>query len=147
MPRASTHLVVELAFLPVVLLLAFLFGLGKELLPLGLAYLLGSLFLSPDLDLWGSRATRRWGILRFLWRPYSFLFRHRGLSHHPVLGPLSRFLYLGIWLALLGLLLWGLGFSLPRFPLSWLLPALVGLWLPQLFHILLDRLRVVRGRG
>ncbi|MGB9860807.1 MAG: DUF2227 family putative metal-binding protein, partial [Candidatus Bipolaricaulaceae bacterium] len=81
------------------------------------------------------------------WRPYSFLFRHRGLSHHPVLGPLSRFLYLGIWLALLGLLLWGLGFSLPRFPLSWLLPALVGLWLPQLFHILLDRLRVVRGRG
>ncbi|MGB9862004.1 MAG: DUF2227 family putative metal-binding protein, partial [Candidatus Bipolaricaulaceae bacterium] len=84
MPRASTHLVVELAFLPVVLLLALLFGLGKELLPLGLAYLLGSLFLSPDLDLWGSRATRRWGILRFLWRPYSFLFRHRGLSHHPV---------------------------------------------------------------
>lgn len=138
------HLALELAFLPFLLLVGYLLDLGKALFPLALGYLLGSLFLSPDLDLAQSRAARRWGILRFIWRPYALLFPHRGLSHHPVFGPLSRFLYLGLVLSPLGL---ALGFPWPEFPLSWLLPLLVGLWLPQLLHILADRLRVVRGRG
>ncbi|MBC7318518.1 DUF2227 family putative metal-binding protein [Candidatus Bipolaricaulota bacterium] len=146
-PRASVHLAAELAFLPAVLLSGHLLGLRRELLPLTLAYLAGSLFLSPDLDLPQSRPARRWGFLRFLWWPYSRVFRHRGLSHHPLLGPLFRFLYLGGVLILVGLLLRGLGLSLPRFPLSWLLPTVVGLWLPQLLHVLVDRLRLVRRRG
>ncbi len=46
------------------------------------AYLFSSLFLSPDLDLHNSRATKRWGIARIFWLPYSWVFRHRAVSHH-----------------------------------------------------------------
>ncbi len=140
MPHASRHLAWELGLLPPALLLAYRLGLREELLPLGLGYLGGSLFLSPDLDLYASRATRRWGILRLLWWPYARLFRHRGISHHPLWGPLTRLLYLGAVLVLFGLGLHFLGLRLPQFPRAWVGPALLGLWLPQLLHVLLDRL-------
>jgi uncharacterized metal-binding protein len=66
-----------------------------------LAFLLGGLWLSPDLDTL-SRATARWGPLRLLWWPYRRLLRHRSLlSHSPLLGSAGRLAYLLIALALL----------------------------------------------
>lgn len=149
MPKDPHHRAWELALLPLVLLGAYRLGLRTELLPLAGAYLAGSLFLSPDLDLYHSRPARRWGILRVLWWPYARLFRHRGLSHHLVLGPLTRLLYLGGILVLLGVGLRYLGVQVPRFPGNWVGPVLLGLWLPQLFHILLDLLsrKVARARS
>ena len=59
------------------------------------AFLLGGLWLSPDLDTC-SRPSRRWGPLALLWWPYRRVVRHRGwLSHTPLLGTLTRLLYLG----------------------------------------------------
>ncbi|MEB3260111.1 MAG: metal-binding protein [Cyanobacteriota bacterium] len=70
-----------------------------------LAFLVGGLWLSPDLDT-HSRATARWGPLRPLWWPYRRLLRHRSLmSHSPVLGSAGRLAYLLGALALLSLLL------------------------------------------
>jgi uncharacterized metal-binding protein len=64
----------------------------------GLAFLLGGLWLSPDLDT-RSNPTRRWGPLRLLWWPYRRLLRHRSLlSHSPFLGSTVRLLSLS-WLA------------------------------------------------
>ncbi|WP_157969066.1 DUF2227 family putative metal-binding protein [Thermus sediminis] len=54
----------------------------------------GTLYLSPDLDLPDSRPSRRWGPLSLLWEPYRALHLHRGASHSWVYGPLSRLLYL-----------------------------------------------------
>ena len=74
-----------------------------------LAFLIGGLLLSPDLDT-RSRPTRRWGPLRLLWWPYRRVLRHRSLlSHGPLLGTLGRLAYLvGVVLALAGLLApWG----------------------------------------
>jgi hypothetical protein len=52
----------------------------------GLAFLVGGLWLSPDLDT-HSNATRRWGPLRGLWFPYRQLIRHRSLLFpQPVSG-------------------------------------------------------------
>jgi uncharacterized metal-binding protein len=51
-------------------------------------YIFGTLFLSPDLDT-DSTPYKRWGIFRFLWWPYKVLFKHRGLSHHPIFGPVT----------------------------------------------------------
>jgi uncharacterized metal-binding protein len=69
------------------------------------AFLLGGLWLSPDLDT-RSNATRRWGPLRLLWWPYRTLLRHRSLiSHTPLIGSAGRLLYLSVlvlgisWLA------------------------------------------------
>ena len=60
------------------------------------AFLVGGLWLSPDLDT-RSLATRRWGPLRVLWWPYRHLIRHRSiLSHSPLLGTLLRLLYLAL---------------------------------------------------
>ena len=60
----------------------------------GAAFLLGGLWLSPDLDT-RSNPTRRWGPLRLLWWPYRRLLPHRSpLSHGPLLGSIGRLLYL-----------------------------------------------------
>ena len=48
----------------------------------GLAFLLGGLLLSPDLDT-HSNPTRRWGPLRLLWWPYRRLLRHRSPLPSP----------------------------------------------------------------
>ena len=71
----------------------------------GLAFLVGGLWLSPDLDTL-SRPSKRWGWLAVLWWPYRRLVRHRGwLSHTPLLGTATRLLLLLGWLllALVGL--------------------------------------------
>lgn len=58
------------------------------------SFLVGGLWLSPDLDT-RSRPMRRWGPLQGLWWPYRRLLRHRSLlSHSPLLGTAGRLLYL-----------------------------------------------------
>ena len=54
------------------------------------AYLFSTLILSPDIDL-GPK--KRAGLLRPLIYPYSMFFKHRGFSHHLILGTLSRVIY------------------------------------------------------
>ncbi|MFN9692849.1 MAG: DUF2227 family putative metal-binding protein [Synechococcaceae cyanobacterium] len=93
-------------------LLAIPFGLlwWPALGPLGFAiassaFLVGGMWLSPDLDL-HSRASRRWGPLGLLWWPYRRLLRHRSLlSHSPFLGSGLRLLWLLVWLLLSVILL------------------------------------------
>ncbi len=68
-----------------------------------------SLILSSDLDQPYSmarlRLTRRFGILARAWcAVYDHLFRHRGLSHTPVLGTLTRLAWLVLPLAILAFL-------------------------------------------
>jgi len=74
-----------------------------------LAFLIGGLWLSPDLDT-RSNPSRRWGPLRLFWWPYRRLLRHRSLlSHSPFLGSAGRLLYLATLIAGLALLFqpWG----------------------------------------
>lgn len=151
MPSGKVHLACELGTLPV---WAAIGGtLGVERTPLVLftaAYVGASLFLSPDLDLVHTDAARRWRAARFLWAPYAALFRHRGVSHSPVFGPLTRLAYLVV----VGGAVWTVlhvvaGVPFPSsFPRDSVLPVLVGIYLPQLLHVLLDRgvTRLRRGR-
>ncbi|MDQ3918681.1 MAG: metal-binding protein [Acidobacteriota bacterium] len=65
------------------------------------ATLFGGLMFGPDLDI-QSRQYARWGPLRFLWRPYRALFRHRSRWSHGILfGTLIRVVYFVAVLALL----------------------------------------------
>lgn len=70
--------------------------------------LVGTLWMSPDLDLKQSLPTKRWGPLKFLWRSYAKKMKHRGLSHVIILGNLHRIWYLltRIWGLPLVLLVW-----------------------------------------
>ncbi len=90
MALGRTHDLINLTALPV-----FFYFLPKELyIPFGAGYLVGTFFLSPDIDLPNSKPTRRWKLLRCLWIPYQSLSRHRGISHMPVIGSLLRLAYL-----------------------------------------------------
>lgn len=61
--------------------------------PFMAGWVIGTLFLSPDLDI-GPK--KRAGILGTALYPYSLLFKHRGISHHFLWGTLSRVVYLYI---------------------------------------------------
>ncbi len=72
------------------------------------AFLVGGLWLSPDLDT-RSRATQRWGPLAWLWWPYRRGLSHRSLfSHSPVIGTAGRLIYLALALLLAALVAQGL---------------------------------------
>ncbi|MDG2991232.1 metal-binding protein [Candidatus Synechococcus calcipolaris G9] len=71
----------------------------------GISYLVGGLFLSPDLDTY-SLPYQRWGYLRWLWWPYRQWIPHRSvLSHGPIIGTVLRLIYGGCWLGVLFLFL------------------------------------------
>ena len=147
MPSGKTHTAVELFLWPGLTAgyYALLQPSWEELALFSGAYLFSSLLLSPDLDLHKNLARRRWGPLGFIWTPYSKFFKHRGISHSLVLGPLTRLVYLGL---VFGAVLLGLsyaGFALPQeFPVQvgqqTLLALGAGLYLPNVLHVLLDKI-------
>ncbi|KHG65547.1 hydrolase [Thermus sp. 2.9] len=151
MPSGRVHEAINLTFLGTGAFAYLAQGGSPEeprALAFALAYLAGTYLLSPDLDLAekGVRSGRRWGVLGFLWRPYGWLFRHRGLSHTWVLGPLTRLAYLGgvAWAlaSLAQALLAHLGAPLDLRPPSWPKEALwwglLGYYLSQWLHLVAD---------
>lgn len=104
----------------------------------------GILFFSPDLDLFESRSSRRWGMLTRLWNPYRRWHPHRGASHSWVYGPLSRLLY-PLFLPALGGM--AAGVDVVKVALSWTHdplfgPALLGYFVSQWAHLVQDRERI-----
>lgn len=136
----------------------FLTDLEPELL---VAFGIGSgagLLVTPDLDLvqitYTERLARRIPVLGLLLvasgLPYGMLFRHRGISHHPIWGTLSRWIY--VVLVFLFWLVWMLGLMwiflpdwVPALRLQWD-PAYLwllgffclGWWVQDLTHLLAD---------
>ncbi|MDL5050494.1 metal-binding protein [Oscillatoria amoena NRMC-F 0135] len=157
MPSGATHDRVTLWSLPLITGAAFSLTRNGELtLLVAGGYLFSGLLLSPDLDL-QSRPYKRWGWLRWLWIPYQKMLSHRSvLSHGLVIGTLLRVFYLGLWIALISLLIlgvvqlfrdtpwsWqafgqGMQRSLLRYRWEWL-AGFIGLELGAATHILCDR--------
>ncbi|MFQ5800357.1 MAG: metal-binding protein [Candidatus Hydrothermarchaeales archaeon] len=100
-------------------------------------YLIGLFLFSPDLDT-KSASYRRWGPLRYLWLPYVFLFKHRGISHNPIVGPLLRLLYVGAFVLGITVLLKA---RIPSIPLTSSLFFLLGYWVPSVVHYVVDKKR------
>ncbi len=155
MPSGKTHLKIEWMFLVlwaagVVTLVLQGYATQLQALLFVAAYVFSMLFLSPDLDLSDSRAYDRWGVLRWLWLPYAWAFRHRQTSHHLLWGPVSRVAYIGV-LALGGTLVYLAitGDPGPRLHVSAgiLMPICVGVYLPNVEHILADRIATSAKRA
>jgi uncharacterized metal-binding protein len=71
-------------------------------------FLFSGLIFGPDLDLY-SFHYKRWGMLRWMWRPYQKAIKHRSIwSHGPIVGTIGRILYLSLWSILAGLLYLGI---------------------------------------
>jgi len=110
MPDGTTHLAINLGALALtgaaltVLHVPVLSGPGMALLAGGL---IGSVWITPDLDMPGVRTAplKAWGPFGWLWQPLIRVSRHRGVSHTFVRGPLIRAVYLGVMLGLTALLM------------------------------------------
>jgi len=144
MPSGQRHLKLEMILWPV--FCASFYYVDRELtqvLAFALAYLSSSLLLTPDLDLRHNSARRRWGVLGFIWIPYSTVFKHRGMSHNLLFGMATRVAYLALIGALgaagaayAGLIDWPETYG----ALNWPLVASVGagLYVPNVLHVLYD---------
>lgn len=117
-------------------------------------FVVGAFLVTPDLDLAGDkpvRPLRYWGPLAIVWWPYGRLFKHRGLSHTWILGPLTRLAYLLFLLSWVGLglaALEGLGWvSWKGGPVPQAVGAgALGYFVAQWLHLGLDAL-YARPRG
>ena len=157
MPSGRVHEAINLTALGL-MGLAYLAGSPKEalgeprVLAFTVSYLVGTFLVTPDLDLAEVRvrAKGRWGVLGVLWWPYGVLFRHRGLSHTWILGPLTRLGYLALVAYLLWVFLEGvyaylegggavsLHLGIPSLPKEVLLSTLLGYYLSQWLHLIAD---------
>ncbi len=154
MALGRAHDFVNLLALP-----ACLYFVPKDFyLPFVGGYLVGTFLLSPDLDLPHSKPSKRWKKLRFIWKPYQALSRHRGTSHVPILGTFLRLTYLLLMIMFFYFVLLGisskfvpeLGDMLLSFDPLELLSRLaekeevfyfaLGVVLSEVFHVALDLL-------
>lgn len=115
----------------------------------GLATALGcaaGVFLSPDLDM--EQRTVSETLLyrlhplvgfpfRAFWFPYAKLFTHRGVSHWPLVGTVTRLAYIAVWAAAVWLVV-----RQPVIPPFWEWPetwgAVVGLCISDVAHWVCD---------
>lgn len=99
MPNYKTHDVVGTASVMPISIASIYFGYTiQDTATLAIGIILGTYFLSPDLDL-HSRIYRRWGILRWIWIPYQKLIPHRSwLSHSGPISATLRLAYLSLFL-------------------------------------------------
>ena len=90
--------------LPLGLVVAWPLGLSAGVITAA-AFLMGGLWLSPDLDT-RSNALHRWGPLGGIWWPYRRLIRHRSIwSHGPLIGTTTRLSLLLAWTLLVSVLI------------------------------------------
>src|SRR5262245_5515198 len=94
MPNARTHDAITYAIIPLTFIAAeFYWGDHATSAIATVAMLFSGLMFGPDLDL-DSKPYRRWGPLKFLWKPYQVALPHRSvLSHGPILGTVIRIVY------------------------------------------------------
>lgn len=142
MPSYRTHISVNLTLGLPIGLAALKYTVSMSLIDaisFAIAFVYGTFFLHPDLDL--ARQTRLFslkGLLTFPFRFYSYLFRHRGISHAPILGTFTRV----FWLAgFISFMMYCFDWTVPSVHLweeSCFWFAIAGVATADLSHILLD---------
>src|SRR5262245_13918045 len=103
MPNARTHDAITYGLTPFTYLAAEMLWENHVISVLATAAMLFSgLMFGPDLDL-NSQPYKRWGPLKFIWKPYQAALSHRSaFSHGPVLGTIIRIVYFLVIFSVLG---------------------------------------------
>ena len=105
MPSGRTHQNINQTILITIVLIAlFSIPIPQDYVPsqnsivwffiLGLA--IGINYLNPDLDKNNTHPDQHWGIFGKIWNIYAWLMPHRGLSHNPILGFITRYIFISI---------------------------------------------------
>ena len=104
-----------------------------------IGFFIGTVLLSPDIDL-KSEPARRCGIAC---TPYRKIFSHRGISHHWLWGTVTRIIYVLVIIGLLTGLVFALKLPLPditvvlKHPFE-LFMIVLGLFISNLLHTVID---------
>ena len=150
MASGRTHDIINLSVFPV----AVYYLKPESFSGFFFGYMVGTFFLSPDNDLFHSKPNKRWKALRFIWLPYTKLFSHRGISHIPFLGMITKLLYISA-VVFIAFLLFYLAFflaginihfsdkvSVEEFKRFFFSPfsvsTFIGLFLSEIVHIITD---------
>jgi uncharacterized metal-binding protein len=134
MPSGKTHRIATLV------LALGAFGVENPVRYFLVGGCLAGLVITPDLD----QSERRTSLVSVLFYPYGKMFRHRGVSHWPVIGTLTRVAYV---LLPLGAVLYSLGVWRPQSLIpegAWW--VLGGLMLADTLHAIMDVLDTERKR-
>ncbi len=113
------------------------------------AYAFSTFFLSPDLDLKRNRSKLNWGFLRWIWRPYSKVFKHRGISHSFIWGIPTRLIYIyAVYFISLVIYFFLVDIDFHELPFlfveteeirwQYIAALLLGIYIPSFSHTLLD---------
>ncbi len=104
MASGRTHVAATIALTPMAAMIAWQLAGGEPTAAaLAGAGCLSGVLISPDLDMTGRTISEtillRWNMIIgrlwiAIWYPYALISKHRGLSHVPVFGTLSRVIYL-----------------------------------------------------
>ncbi len=114
------------------------------------AYAFSTFLLSPDLDLKRNRSKLNWGFLRWIWQPYSKVFKHRGISHSILWGILTRLIYIyAVYFTALLIYYFFSDMDFNDLPFlfvdsdeirwQYITALLLGVYIPSIFHTVLDR--------
>lgn len=111
------------------------------------AFVYGTLFMNPDLDLVHQiKLFSLRGLLSLPFRGYSRIFRHRGLSHSLLFGTLTRLLWIALLALVLLVLIYNVDPSAQSFKAyvlkhqAYLLAAFAGFFVADACHLLLDKI-------
>jgi len=151
MPNYKTHNTANLFFfLPLYFfLLAVFFDVsGKQLFTFGSSFIYASLFLSPDVDLTHKvRLFSLRGVLTIPYRAYGLFFKHRGLSHHFLLGTASRIFWLaGFFYLVFRIFALKQPILFTKKDLNLIVFVTLGIFFADLSHLALDRVKQRRRR-
>ena len=92
MASGRTHDIINLSVFPI----AVYYLKPENFSGFFFGYMIGTFFLSPDNDIFHSKPNKRWKKLQFIWKPYTKLFSHRGISHFPFLGLATKLVYISL---------------------------------------------------
>lgn len=104
------------------------------------------ILISPDLDIENGNISNYYlrkispplaWLWRWLWWPYGKLFRHRGISHWPIIGTGSRILYIVTWIMLITIILIMFGIRVPM-QYDWAVTRILGLAIADIVHATMD---------
>lgn len=148
MPSDSGHTIFNFIVYALISILLFKFPILSliQYAVFTIFFIIGTLVLNPDLDT-NSKGSKRCGIAC---RPYKWIFRHRGASHHWLWGTVARILYVAVLVFLILLAVWVFwwrfpidGSSLFTFMSLHVIDIILGglgLFIANLLHIILDHL-------
>lgn len=97
MPSGKTHDRITLITSPIFFAISLAITENIKLTTvLIISYLFSSFMFNGDLDII-SKPYNRWGVFKFIWKPYQKMFKHRSVfTHGIIIGTIIRLIYVGI---------------------------------------------------